>query len=128
MNINLYKNWYLKTDQLNYTLYQKETIKDSETNSGEEYEKVEGYYTTIEGALKGMCDKEIRMSKCTTLNGLVTEIKKLRSVIEGLCKEIGANYIVENVCRMQEVEFPNLEAKEVKEKKAEKKKPKNKTK
>lgn len=125
MNINLYKNWYLKTDQLNYTLYTKELVEDSNSkNNGEEYEKIEGYYTTIEGALRGMCSKEIKASKCTTLNGLVEEVRKLRRVIERLCREIGADYIVQDVKKMQNVDIPQPEQEE----KGKKKKSINKTK
>ena len=83
---------------MNYILYQKKMIDDPESkNKGSEYEQVEGYFTTIENAINAVCRKEIRACKCTTLNGLIREVKTLRKMIEGLCSEIGADKIVENV-------------------------------
>ena len=101
MNINLFKNYYLKSEPLNFTLYQKKTVEDSKSkNYGEEYDTVIGYYTTIEGALKSMCDREIKSCRCTTLNGLVREVNKLQDLIAGLCKEIGADTVVKDVLDM----------------------------
>lgn len=98
MNINLYKNYYLKSDPMNYILYQKKMIDDPESkNKGNEYEQVEGYFTTIENAINAVCRKEMRACKCTTLNGLIREVKVLQKMVVGLCSEIGADKIVKNV-------------------------------
>ena len=105
MNINLYKNYYLKSEPLNYTLIEKKQIEkkqvvDEEENDDKEYEKVLGYFTTIEGAIKHMCTEEIRACKCTTLNGLIKEIKVLESMVSDLCDQIGADNLVKNVIKM----------------------------
>jgi len=98
VNINLYKNYYLKSDPMNYILYQKKMIDDPESkNKGNEYEQVEGYFTTIENAINAVCRKEMRACKCTTLNGLIREVKVLQKMVVGLCSEIGADKIVKNV-------------------------------
>lgn len=97
MNINLYENYYLKSDPLNYILYQKTIVNDEDSkNYGEEYESIVGYFTTIENALVAMCRREIRACKCTTLNGLIKEVNILRECIKGLCNEIGADKVVQN--------------------------------
>lgn len=98
MNINLYKNWYLKSDPMNYILYEKRIVDDPNSkNNGNEYEQVEGYFTSIENALTAMCRREIRSCKCTTLNGLLKEVKILEKLIKELCQEIGADAIVANI-------------------------------
>lgn len=98
MNINLYKNYYLKSDPMNYTLYQKKPVTDEKSkNYGDDYEDVIGYFTTIENALVAMCRKEVRACKCTTLNGLVKEIRILQDCISGLCAEIGADKLVQSI-------------------------------
>lgn len=98
MNINLYKDYYIKSDPMNFILYQKKIIDDPDSkNNGNEYEQVEGYFTTIENALNALCRKEIRSCKCTTLNGLLREIKALQKMVHGLCEEIGAETIATNI-------------------------------
>ena len=101
MNVQLYKNYYLKSEPLNFTLYQKRTVEDSRSkNHGEEYDVVVGYYTTIESALNSMCNREIKACKCTTLAGLMREVKKLQDMVAGLCKKIGADSVVKDVLKM----------------------------
>ena len=98
MNINLYKNYYLKSDPMNYTLYQKREVTDEKSkNFGEDYESVLGYFGTIENALVAMCRTEIRACKCTTLNGLIKEVRVLRDCISKLCDEIGADKLVKSI-------------------------------
>lgn len=127
MNINLYKNYYLKSDPLNYTLYQKRTVDKGDSDSdGKKYEQIEGYYSTIEHAIRAMCTKEIRACKCTTLNGLIKEVRKLEDVVAGLCNEIGADNIVANIIQLQKDDNPlvmdNTPEKEGKSKKRGRKK------
>lgn len=110
MNVQLYKNYYLKSEPLNYILYQKRTVEDSKSkNHGSEYDVVIGYYTTIEGALNSMCNKEIKSCKCTTITGLVREVNKLQDIIAGLCKKIGAESVVKDVLDMYKDNDPILQ-------------------
>ena len=101
MNINLYKNYYLKSDPLCLILYQKiETKKKNSEDEYNEYEKVLGYYTSIEDSLVSLCKNEVRSCKCTTLTGLVKEIKKLEKMIWALCEKLDAERMVKHVIEL----------------------------
>ena len=118
MNVNLYKNYYIKSDAYCFILYQlRETKK--ENSKTENYENVIGYYSTIESALNALCNNELRSCKCTTLSGLSKELKRLRKVLIEICKEIGIANIVKSAIK---------EAEEAEEKENSKKKTKSKQK
>lgn len=105
MNINLWEKYWVRTDPLNYILYEIKTVQDKKLPTyGQEYESVVGFYGTLESSLKALCREEIRASKCTTLNGLIKEVAKMTKVIEELAKSIGVDNIVEHICR-QSKEF-----------------------
>jgi len=103
MNINLWEKYWVRTDHLNYILYEMKTVQDKTLATyGQEYESAIGYYGTLQSALSAMCREEIRASKCTTLNGLVKEVNKMTKVIDELAKSIGIDNIVENIVRQSE--------------------------
>lgn len=98
MNINLWENYWVRTDPLNYILYEIKTVQDKSLPTyGQEYESTVGFYGTLQSALSAMCREEIRTSKCTTLQGLIKEVQKMEKVIEGLANSIGIDNIVGNV-------------------------------
>lgn len=105
MNINLYKDYWVRTDPMNYIFYKKQTVQDKKSKRyGEVYEDVIGYFGTLQGVLTDLCREEIRASKCTTINGLLKDIKRMEKVVEELANSIGVDNIVERVIK-QSKEF-----------------------
>jgi hypothetical protein len=105
MNINLWEQYWVRTDPLNYILYEIKTVQDKTLPTyGQEYESVIGFYGTLQSTLSALCREEIRTSKCSTLQGLIKEVQKMEKVIENLASSIGIDNIVENVVR-QSKEF-----------------------
>lgn len=110
MNINLFKDYYVKSDPLNYILYQKKEITNTESKRcGEETTETLGYFATIEGAVKELCRRDLRACKCTTLSGLMKEVKILEAECQELCDKIGADHIIETVMQMYRDKDPLLE-------------------
>ena len=75
------KDWKIESDALNVTLSRKRTRKSKDGNSFEEWE-VEGYYSSVPNALKGMVNQGIRETGLRDMRVIVTEIEKLNQKID----------------------------------------------
>ncbi len=86
MELKLDNKHYIKSDSLCYTLIAKSERVDNE-GVKKEYERVLGYYGTIEGALKGYKERQIKNSDVKTMNELLELIKgidtKIKDVLGG---------------------------------------------
>lgn len=91
MNILLEENLKLTNMPLNLVLEKKIISKNKET--GEETEKwvVDGYYTTLGGALKGYLKKSVLESEAKSLEELANEIKRIENNIDKAIEEIRRN-------------------------------------
>lgn len=70
-----------------YTLERKNTVQDVESkNYGKEIKTIEGYYTTVESALKGYIKtrtrKYISSENENSLKELIDEIKKMANYLK----------------------------------------------
>lgn len=79
--IKLNKDYAISSDDLNLTLHKCMVVtSESSKKFGEEYFPVIGYYSTIEGLLKGLIQKQINIE--------VKRQEVLESVSEGVEKYI----------------------------------------
>lgn len=69
MNIKLQDAWYIRSDRLNVIL--------CEDVAGREFPR--GFYSTVGSAIEGFFEKKIRQSNATSINGLMSYLKTLRT-------------------------------------------------
>jgi len=82
INIQIGKNLYLKSDSTQFILYEKiENKKDI-------YQKVLGYYATLNEALNWSIWKHIGRSNITSLQDILVEINNLKTYIDLELKKI----------------------------------------
>jgi len=81
MNIEIGNNFVITSDRHNVILNEKITRKNGK-NAGEVRLKTIGYYATLTGCLEGLVDYSVRMSKATTVEELMREIKDLKKMIK----------------------------------------------
>lgn len=66
MNIKLTGDYYMRSDSMNIMIIKSVNGRDN----------IQGYYTTIEEALKSFIELKIRGSSATSVNTLLMEIKR----------------------------------------------------
>lgn len=97
--IKLSEDYGISADDLNIILMKRNVNKDEKSkNFGNEYYTNIGYYTTIEGLLKGMMNKQILLSvqESTSLESLQSDLERgidklyssLAEVVKELRKEV----------------------------------------
>lgn len=86
--IKITDDFYIDSDVNNYTLKEKLIVKDEKSDKfGEEVYKDRGYYTTVEGCLKGFLKIQTRawISKNSgEIKDLIKEIEKQNKFIDNL--------------------------------------------
>lgn len=83
MNINIYKDYWLKSDELNIIVAQPIGKKDGVTIF-----KNCTYHDTITQALDSIAKKEINLCQATTIEGLMKAINKLDKVFTEIGKTL----------------------------------------
>ena len=78
------KNWEIKSDSMNVTLLKKVTIRATPKKPKHDIWKIEGYYSTIKGALTGLVDAEVRSTALKDLETISKKQDELYKLIEGL--------------------------------------------
>lgn len=68
LNIPLYDGWSIRSDSSNIILSKKEGIRESS----------EGFYSSVEGAIRGFINMKIRGFDATSVFGLLQSIKSLQ--------------------------------------------------
>ena len=80
VNIQIYKTYYLKSDENQYILYRK-CIYEKGNNIGQEYEQIVGYFGTIEDACIKVLNLAGRLSNAKTINELRDDYKACKDEI-----------------------------------------------
>ena len=80
VNIQIYKTYYLKSDENQYILYRK-CIYEKGNNIGQEYEQIVGYFATVESACVKVLDLVGRLSNATTITELRNDYKACKDEI-----------------------------------------------
>ena len=88
MDINIYKNYHIKSDKRQYILSQQVVVQveDKEDTIRDEYVT---YHSTMENAINELCSKELRASKATSLVELKKDLNILQEFCTELCNQIG---------------------------------------
>lgn len=80
INIQIYKDYYLKSDEHQYILYEKRVYQEGK-NVGDTYESIIGYYGDPATACAKVLDLVGRLSKATTIAELRETYKACRDDI-----------------------------------------------
>lgn len=91
--IKIDEEYILNANESCYTLETISTVQDTESkNYGKETRTIQGYYTSIENALKGYIKaktrKYISSEKTNTLNELLKKINEIESELKNKFKNI----------------------------------------
>lgn len=80
-------NWYIDSDELQYMLLEQTECKDSK-GENKTVRKIEGYYSTLYGAVKGYRDmcirKSVKSGNYRTLKEVLQEIRQLDDRLAGI--------------------------------------------
>ena len=79
--IELNKKWAIGADNMNIILYRKRKVKKAGV---EPAWGVDGYYSSLHNALKGLADKEILDTSLKSLVAVEAKLNKLYGLIESL--------------------------------------------
>ena len=79
--IELNKKWAIGADNMNIILYKK---RKSKKEGKEPAWGVEGYYSTLHNALKGLADKEILDTDLKSLVAVEAKLSEVYKLIESL--------------------------------------------
>lgn len=87
VNIELDNKHRLISDSMNYIIEETKVVKDGD-RKGEEYKVSVGYYSTLQGALKGYKELKIRTSDAKTINEILEVVKetdnKINEILGGI--------------------------------------------
>ena len=81
MKIPINKDYILTSDARQIVLNRFKT-RETGDNIGEEFLDPIGYYSGVEGALKGLLELEIKASNATTISELRADIIKIKEDID----------------------------------------------
>ena len=84
MNIKLEKGIYLESDETQFAIKREVGVN----KKGETTYKILGYYTNFEQELQGYVRHKTRVSKATTLQQAINEIRALKNHITNLAKGV----------------------------------------
>ena len=76
------KNWEIKSDPMNVTLLKRHRVKATATKPAHDSWKIEGYYSTIKGALVGLVNQEVQETGLEDFKTVVAKIDELHKLIE----------------------------------------------
>lgn len=79
MNIKIDKDYSIKSDLRNVILVEKRI-----SEKGELYDNNLGYYATVQGALKGYLRVKTNLSDATTIQELLSDIRRIEKTIENV--------------------------------------------
>lgn len=89
INIKLGEYGIKTSDKLNIVLVQYKTVQDVKSkNYGNTTEKVLGYYSTLEQALRGYTKLTENTCNANSINALLAELKAINSRIEKIGNQI----------------------------------------
>jgi hypothetical protein len=77
--LEISKNYAIGSDELNITLYKRRV-----SENGKKYYQALGYFSSCESALKALVDMEIKGTGLRDLEAVVSKIRELKEVIDGL--------------------------------------------
>ena len=103
MKVNLYKDYWLTSSvgDLCFTLKTIKPIQDKKSKKyGQDSEVTVCYPTTIKGAIRTICEREMYNSRVTTLDGVIREEKILQEMVEELGRHIGVDSIMKNIIHL----------------------------
>ena len=83
MQVPINKNWRIATDPQNFTI-EKRMIVQSGKTKGDVNWTVMGYYTTLDGAIRGYSRRFMLDGDETTIEGVKSSLANLRREIEAL--------------------------------------------
>ena len=73
--------WFkIKSDDLQYTLYETRVYGKGSKRSGESYDTVHGYYSSIENCLSAIIDVSIKRSDAVTLQELIDDVRGIKEL------------------------------------------------
>ena len=81
-------NYKVETDELNVTV-SKRSVARKGKNAGQETWTNEGYFGTLENALKYLVDREVKGTGLTDLKAVIKKQHELKDVIAQLAKTGG---------------------------------------
>ena len=81
--LQINKNYALGSDELNVILYKTGVTKEGKT-PGKRYDRILGYFSTAESALKALVDMEIRGTGLKDFDTMVSKIQELKEIIDGV--------------------------------------------
>jgi hypothetical protein len=81
--LQINKNYALGSDELNVILYKTGVTKEGKT-PGKRYDRILGYFSTAESALKALVDIEIKGTGLKDFETVVNRIQELKELTDGL--------------------------------------------
>lgn len=95
MRIEIYKDWIIRSDERQIILCKSAGMyTDKKTGKESEQFKNESYRSTIQHALKTLCQKEIYASESTTLQGIKQCCKRLEKMLDEFGKQLGEKDVI----------------------------------
>ena len=80
------KDWKIESDPLDITLSQR-IIRKSKNGTYHKVWRVEGYYSSVASALKGMVDQEVLGTGFSDFETVVKKIDELHKLIDGIATQ-----------------------------------------
>ena len=87
MNIPIYKDYHIRSDERNFMLSIKRRRINKEGIEEESFDDI-GFYGSLEGALRAFARREIGGCKATTFLGLQKEYARLNKLIESFAEQV----------------------------------------
>lgn len=81
MEIQLNDKYKLQSDNLQYKLMKKTTVKSGEDKGKEKWVNEGLYYTSLKGAFNGYLDYQLKRSDCQGLKEVMEKVEEIKAEI-----------------------------------------------
>jgi len=110
MDINIYKDYHIKSDKRQYILSKQVVLKNEDKEDIIRDDDVT-YHSTMENAINELCSKELRSSKATSLIELKKDMNTLQEFCTELCNQIGDDSLMSQCLQADIIKEERIKAK-----------------